>query len=138
MNNKLFNNFSSISYGKYVHNNFGKLNKAKRINKIQHFLNSTRNNNLSSVTYDEWLNINKHHISRYNQFNNFFKDNKKKFYMIPYHLQYEYRDCNNNNVQSKNLENIKKFYNNFNPYIKTSNVSPNLNKNIIDYYKNKY
>jgi len=104
MNKNLF------SYGKYIHQNFGKLNKKDRINKIKYFLDNTRG------TYS------------------------KSFYMIPYHQQYENRDFNSKqNHNIKNINNYQKFYDEFNPYkIKKSHVSQNLASCIRNYYDNIY
>lgn len=104
MNKNLF------SYGKYVHQNFGKLNKKDRIEKIKRFLDNTRG------TYS------------------------KSFYMIPYHQQYENRDFTvKQNYNLNNYEKYHKFYNEFNPYkTKKSNVSPNLVYSIRNYYDNIY
>ncbi len=104
MNKNLF------SYGKYVHRNFGKLNKQNRVNKIKKFLDDTR------------------------------YSHNKSFYMIPYHLQYENRDFKvKQNYNLNNYNNYQKFYNEFNPYKnKKSNVSPNLASSIKNFYDNIY
>jgi hypothetical protein len=122
-----------FSYGHYIHTNLGKTNKNQRIHKIKQFLDERHD----SISYDQWLLKNKDNISRVNQFNNFFK---RDFYTIPYHEQYESRDFTcKKEINFKNIDNYKKFYNKFNPYLKSqTHVSPNLGNNLIDYYKYKY
>jgi len=64
-----------------------------------------------------------------------------KFYMIPYHLQYETRDCMMIPlilVSYKTSMNRKKYVKEFNPYLKTNNVSDNLDQSLKDFYNKRY
>ena len=91
MNKNLF------SYGKYIHQNFGKLNKNDRVNKIKRFLDDTRHSHKSFYM-----------IPYHQQYEN--RDFTVK-----------------QNYNLNNYNNYKKFYDEFNPYkSKKSHVSPNL------------
>jgi len=64
-----------------------------------------------------------------------------KFHMIPYHLQYETRDCFLNvKVKHPSLKirlNREQYIRDFNPYLKT-NVSYNLDQTLVDFYQLRY
>ena len=69
-----------------------------------------------------------------------FKKGSLGFHMIPYHLQYESRDCNSNILSEPSPEqilNIEKYVRKFNPYLR-SNVSENLDKSLEDFYRKKF
>lgn len=69
-----------------------------------------------------------------------FKKGSLGFHMIPYHLQYESRDCNSSVLSEQTPEKIFKieqYVKEFNPYLKF-HVSENLGDNILNFYKYKY
>jgi len=69
-----------------------------------------------------------------------FKKGSLGFHMIPYHLQYETRDCKSNILNEPTLEkrlNIEQYIKEFNPYLRF-HVPENLGDNIMEFYKNKY
>jgi hypothetical protein len=69
----------------------------------------------------------------------------QKFHLIPYELQYESRD-NENEIKRRNIKidkkkqiQIKKFIDDYHPYLtKEDNVSDNLGPKLKYYYQNKY
>lgn len=74
-----------------------------------------------------------------------FKKGSLGFHMIPYHLQYENRDFNIkivDNPTAKKEINRRKYIEKFNPYlcknIFDSNVSPNLDNKLMNFYREKY
>lgn len=62
------------------------------------------------------------------------------FHMIPYHLQYETRDCVIHSLKSpspKTIINREKYIRKFNPYLKI-NVSENLDISLMKFYQSRY
>lgn len=68
-----------------------------------------------------------------------FKNGSLRFHTIPYHLQYETRDFNKvvAKPSQKVLMNREKYIKEFNPFLKF-NVSPNLDKKLMVFYREKY
>lgn len=69
-----------------------------------------------------------------------FKKGSLGFHMIPYHLQYESRDCKSTILSEPSKEQtlkIEKYVKEFNPYLRF-HVSENLGDNIMKFYKDKY
>lgn len=69
-----------------------------------------------------------------------FKRGSLGFHMIPYHLQYENRDCKSNVLSEQSSEQklkIEQYVKEFNPYLKF-HVSENLGDKVMKFYKNKY
>ena len=69
-----------------------------------------------------------------------FKKGSLGFHMIPYHLQYETRDCKSTILSEPSEEQtlkIEKYVKEFNPYLRF-HVSENLGDKIMDFYKYKY
>ena len=69
-----------------------------------------------------------------------FKKGSLGFHMIPYHLQYENRDCKSNILsepsEGQKLK-IEKYVKDFNPYLRF-HVSENLGDKVMNFYKYKY
>ena len=63
-----------------------------------------------------------------------------RFHMIPYHLQYETRDCTLipvSTVSQVTIDNRKKYIKEFNPYL-GFHVSSTLDDKLMEFYKMRY